>query len=50
MDRVAPQYSSPPNAEIATGRYHLISKSSPKAAQGGDDGGGEERSQFLYRL
>lgn len=40
----------PPSAEIATGRYHLISKSSPKAAQGGDDDGGEERSQFLYRL
>ena len=39
----------PPSAEIATGRYHLISKSTPKAAQGGDDGG-EERSQFLYRL
>jgi hypothetical protein len=40
----------PPSAGIATGRYHLISKSSPKAAQGDDDGGGEERSQFLYRL
>ncbi len=39
----------PPNAEIAAGRYHLISKSSPKAAQGGA-GGGEECSQFLYRL
>ncbi|MCS6295366.1 MAG: DEAD/DEAH box helicase [Nitrospira sp.] len=39
----------PPNAEITAGRYHLISKSSPKAAQGGD-GGGEECSQFLYRL
>jgi hypothetical protein len=39
----------PPNAEIATGRYHLISKSSPKAAQEGE-GGGDERSQFLYRL
>ena len=38
-----------PNPEIATGRYHLISKSSPKAAQGSDDGG-EERGQFLYRL
>jgi len=40
----------PPSPEISTGRYHLISKSSPKAAQGGDDGGGEERSQYLYRL
>jgi hypothetical protein len=39
----------PPSPEIATGRYHLISKSSPNAAQGGDDGG-EERGQFLYRL
>lgn len=39
----------PPSAEIAAGRYHLISKSSPKGAQGGDDGG-EERSRFLYRL
>lgn len=39
----------PPRPEIAAGRYHLISKSTPKAAQGGDDGG-EERSQFLYRL
>ncbi len=39
----------PPIPEIATGRYHLISKSSPKMAQGGDDGG-EERGQFLYRL
>ena len=39
----------PPRPEIATGRYHLISKSSPKAAQEADDGG-EERGQFLYRL
>jgi len=39
----------PPSSEIAPGRYHLISKSSPKTPQGGDDGG-EERSQFLYRL
>lgn len=39
----------PPSAQIATGRYHLISKSSPDAAQGGDDVD-EERSPFLYRL
>jgi len=39
----------PPSAGIAIGRYHLISKSSPKAEQGSDDRG-EERSQFLYRL
>jgi hypothetical protein len=40
----------PPLAEIATGRYHLISKSHPKSALGADEGGGEERSQFLYRI
>jgi hypothetical protein len=39
----------PPGAEIAAGRYHLISKFAPRATHGGD-GGGEERSQFLYRL
>lgn len=39
----------PPSPEIATGRYHLISKSAPKAALGGD-ASGEERGQFLYRL
>lgn len=36
----------PPRPEIAEGRYHLISKSHPRA---GEDGG-EERSIFLYRL
>jgi hypothetical protein len=40
----------PPCTEIATGRYHLISKSHPKYSQGADEDGGEERSQFLYRL
>ena len=40
----------PPRTEIATGRYHLISKLYPKSTPGGDDVGGEERSQFLYRL
>lgn len=39
----------PPHKEIAIGRYHLISKSHPKAMLG-EDVGGEERSQFLYRL
>jgi len=39
----------PPSAEIAAGRYHLISKSSPSATQG-DNEVGEERGQFLYRL
>jgi hypothetical protein len=32
------------------GRYHLISKLHPKSTPDGDDVGGEERSQFLYRL
>jgi hypothetical protein len=40
----------PPRAEIATGRYHLISKSHPRLTHSDDEGGGEERSQFLYRL
>jgi hypothetical protein len=40
----------PPRTEIATGRYHLISKSHPKSAQGADEDGGEECSRFLYRL
>jgi len=39
-----------PRTEIATGRYHLISKSHPKSAQAIDEDGGAERSQFLYRL
>ena len=39
----------PPSLDIATGRYHLISKSSPMAAAA-DDNDGEERGQFLYRL
>jgi len=36
----------PPQDDIDTGRYHLISKSHPR----GDGDGGEERSRFLYRL
>ncbi|MBI4528431.1 MAG: DEAD/DEAH box helicase family protein [Deltaproteobacteria bacterium] len=36
----------PPLAEIAPGRYHLISKTHPP----GKDGGPEEPSRFLYRL
>lgn len=36
----------PPRPDIASGRYHLISKSHPRV----DEGGGEERSNFLYRL
>jgi superfamily II DNA or RNA helicase len=49
-ERLAFDLEHPPLAEIATGRYHLISKSHPKSALGGDEGGGEERSQFLYRI
>jgi len=40
----------PPRTEIATGHYYLISKSHPKSALGADEGGGEERGQFLYRI
>jgi hypothetical protein len=36
----------PPHDDIAAGRYHLISKSQPRA----DENGGEEISRFLYRL
>jgi ERCC4-related helicase len=36
----------PPRDDIAVGRYHLISKTHPRA----DEDGGEERSRFLYRL
>jgi hypothetical protein len=39
----------PPHAEIASGRYHLISKSLPKSAMGAEQDD-DERSQFLYRL
>ncbi len=39
-----------PSQEILTGRYHLISKSTPKAIQDASDPGSEEQSQFLYRL
>jgi hypothetical protein len=40
----------PPRVEIATGRYHLISKLHPKSAQATYGDGGEERNRFLYRL
>ncbi len=36
----------PPQDGIGAGRYHLISKSHPRA----DENGGEELSRFLYRL
>ncbi|MBX3175701.1 MAG: DEAD/DEAH box helicase family protein [Gemmatimonadaceae bacterium] len=37
-----------PDDHIATGRYHLISKTHPRASDG--DASGEEASRFLYRL
>jgi ERCC4-related helicase len=37
---------NPPRDDIGAGRYHLISKSHPRA----DEDGSEERSSFLYRL
>ena len=40
----------PPRADILKGRYHLISKSHPKAGTGADVDGGETQSVFLYRL
>ena len=36
----------PPGEDIPAGRYHLISKSRPRA----EEDGGEQRSLFLYRL
>lgn len=36
----------PPRTDIPKGRYHLISKSHPRA----EEDGGEEKSLFLYRL
>jgi hypothetical protein len=49
-DALAFDLERSPSTEIATGRYHLISKLHPKSTPGGNDVGGEERSQFLYRL
>ena len=49
-DALAFDLDHPPRTEIAAGRYHLISKSHPRSAQASDEDGGEERSQFLYRL
>ena len=40
----------PPRADIAKGRYHLISKAHPKPGSGPDGEGAEARSAFLYRL
>jgi hypothetical protein len=49
-DALAFDLDRPPRPEIAAGRYHLISKSQPASTSGADEGGGDERSQFLYRL
>lgn len=40
----------PPRADIARGRYHLISKSKPRVGVEGDADGAEEAGRFLYRL
>ena len=40
----------PPRADIAKGRYHLISKANPKPGTGPDEERAEARSAFLYRL
>ena len=40
----------PPRADIAKGRYHLISKANPKPGTGSDEERAEARSAFLYRL
>ena len=49
-DALAFDLHQTPSPEILTGRYHLISKSTPKATQDGGDAASEEQSQFLYRL
>ena len=40
----------PPRAEIPRGRYHLISKSQPRAGTDTDEDGSEPGNVFLYRL
>jgi len=45
-DALAFDLDRPPREDIPVGRYHLISKSRPRA----DENGGEQRSRFLYRL
>lgn len=45
-DALAFDLERPPSEDITAGRYHLISKSRPRA--GADSG--EDHSQFLYRL
>ncbi len=45
-DALAFDLDRPPRDDIGAGRYHLISKSHPRA----DEDPSEERSSFLYRL
>lgn len=45
-DALAFDLDRPPREDIPSGRYHLISKSRPRA----DEDGTEHRSLFLYRL
>ena len=49
-DALAFDLERTPEPAIPTGRYHLISKSSPKALQVVGETGSDEQSQFLYRL
>ncbi|NTU58465.1 MAG: DEAD/DEAH box helicase [Chlorobiaceae bacterium] len=39
-----------PCPEILNGRYHLISKSGPRALTGDDEASNDEQSRYLYRL
>jgi len=45
-DALAFDLAQPPRADISAGRYHLISKSQPRA----ETGEGDQRGQFLYRI
>src|SRR3546814_12612030 len=45
-DALAFDLTRPPQDDIDAGRYHLISKSHPRA----DEDGGGDRSRFLYLL
>jgi len=49
-DALAFDLDRSPRVEIATGRYHLISKSHPRATEAIGEDRGEEQSRFLYRL
>ena len=49
-DALAFDLEDPPRAEIPRGRYHLISKSHPRAGTATDEDAGEPGNVFLYRL